>query len=327
MLNPTLMRTSNLPIDNFSIKMLNDYVNNTVATKLYTPLYREKKTGSLWHSTKDHLRLQSDKRARGAEANSSDAGWFKTTYTTALHSWKGLVIADDAREVDRALSDLDEEVASRNMDVLMINMEKAAHDAATTAASYPSDLTTDLASVGGAWDTEAGNPVALFRTLSEAIADYCGKRPNSLFLSYMGFEYLRDLPDMKARYVHVHGGIITREMVAQVLQIQNIHISDIRYNSANEGIADSISTVWGNDAVLAYVDPTATSKLKSVTYGYMPVVNQLSSKMLPRPELGGPGDAYELETNLEYGLSPAAVIAEGNTDFAAGALIENIYTA
>lgn len=326
MLNPSLMRTSNLPIDNFSIKMMNDYANNTVGSKLFTPLYREKRTGSLWHATKDHLRLQNPKRARGAEAMSSDAGWYKSTYAATLRSWKSLVIADDAKEVDSVLSDLDEEAAARNMDVLMINMEKDCHDLATTASRYPSSLTTDLASAGGAWDTADADPVTLVNLYSEAIADSCGMRPNSLFLSWKGFQYLRNVPDIKARYVNVHGGLLTPEMIAASLQLQFIFISDIRYNTANEGIAASISTVWGNDAVLAYINPAATSQRKSMTYGYMPVVNTLSTKTIDAAELSGPGAGYWLETNVEYDVQPAAIVAEGDTDFSAGALFQNIYT-
>lgn len=320
LLNPTSFITAS-PLDSFSIRYSNDQ-DKYAALKLFPPVITPKKTGEFYILSKDNLRSIDATAPAGTEAPSHTYSARKETFTCVTHRVKTLVLGADARDFDRAVADLDQEAAMQNMDSLLIEMEVAAHTKATTSTNYPSGLVTTLVDNSTRWSDSLGDPMSVVKTSSQAIFESCGKRPNKLFLSKTGFETLKNNAAIVDR-VKYTGNAATLQILCALLELEEIVVSDVLKNTANEGAADVGASVWDDDAVLAVVDPTP--RLRSMSYGKTFMSNNLYVSNIDQPLLGAGLGAHYVETGWEWTQKTCATIASNDGDFAAGALIINIF--
>ena len=92
-------------------------------------------------------------------------------------------------------------------------------------------------------------------------------RPNTMILSAPVWSKLRTHPQIvKAIYPISAEGAVTRQQLADLLELKNIHIGASYVNSAKKGQDASLTRVWGNHCTLLYLDPTAETS-KGVTWG------------------------------------------------------------
>jgi hypothetical protein len=77
---------------------------------------------------------------------------------------------------------------------------------------------------------------------------------------------LEDHPDFIERIKYSQRGVLTTEIIASILGIQNVVVPGVGYNTANPGQAVSLSYLWGKDVVLAYVP--SRPGLRIPAYGY-----------------------------------------------------------
>jgi hypothetical protein len=320
MLDPSAFITAS-PLENFSIRYSND-LSGFVAQKLFTPHIVPKKTGQFYSYSKDNLRVKALEAPSGTEAPVHEWSATKRTFTCVEHRVKGLVLERDARDFDKAMADLDQETAMQNMDALMIEMEADAVTLATTSGNYPSALVTTLTNSTDRWSDAGGDPLENVRASSQAVFEKCGKYPNKLFLSRQGLEVLKLAPGIVDR-VKYTSPTVAMELIAALFGLDEIVVASAIKNTANEGAADSLSSIWPDSAVLAYVNPTPA--LKSMTFGKLFMAQSMFVKSIDRPELGGGLGAHHLESGWEYELKSAASTSSSDADFVAGALIANIY--
>jgi len=325
MLNPSNFLTRT-PLEDFSIRVTNDYVTKMATPVLFPVKYVPKKTGEIYQASRDHLRIRTADAPSGSEANSDDHDYFKKSFTLKEKAWKKLVLDKDARDFDRAVSDLDQEAAMFNMDVLMLEYEDAGHTKATTSTNYPSANVKTLVDNTDRWSDTGGDPLSNIYEMAEAVFVSCGKRPNTLVMAQKGLYTLRQNAAIRDQYKYTTPESITTVMLANLFEVERIVISDLVKNTANKGASDSLASVWGDDVVLAYVDPAASAKLRTMTYGVTLMGQNFYAKTHEKPELGrGNLGAHYLENGWEWAIESAAIVANGNDDFIAGALIENIF--
>ncbi len=320
MLNPSSFITAQ-PLDDFSLRYGNS-LDAYVAQKLFTPHIVSKKTGQFYSYSKDNLRVKSLEAPYGTEAVAHEYAASKKTFTTVPHAVKQLVLGSDARDFDRAMADLDQEAAMQNMDALMLELETDAYTKATTSGNYPSGLVTTLTDGTNGWDVANSDPMENIRASREATFLRCGKNVNKAFMSKKTLDFLKLNPAIVDRIKYT-GQEVTADILKMLFELDEICISDAIKNTALEGAADVLARVWGDQTVLAYIDPAP--KLKSMTYGKLMMVNRLYSKTIDQPDLGRDLDAHYLETGWDYCLESAATASSSDDDFVAGALIINCH--
>src|SRR5688500_17900580 len=108
--NPSSFRTTT-PLENFSVKVINDLDKHFAGLKLFTPLMVSKSVGSRYQYKHDHLRLEKVDAPSGSEARTGSYGVFTNTYTCLEKAWKTRVLEKDARDADRPVSDFDFDAA------------------------------------------------------------------------------------------------------------------------------------------------------------------------------------------------------------------------
>lgn len=118
--------------------------------------------------------------------------------------------------------------------------------------------------VGGtgftAWDDASSDVVADISTAQQTVQGNTGIMPGCLMLNTLGWNALRNHPDIVAR---ISGGatpggpaIAMQQQVAAVLGVDKIVVTHAVRNTAQEGLTDAFSRIGGNHALLCHVDPT-----------------------------------------------------------------------
>jgi hypothetical protein len=90
--------------------------------------------------------------------------------------------------------------------------------------------------------------------------------PNKFALGYQAWAKLRHHPDLLGRLSVSTIRVLTPQLLADLIGVEEVLIGDALYNSADEGQTDVMSYVWGKDALLAYV--ATTPKIKGLSLGY-----------------------------------------------------------
>ena len=250
-----------VPLSNISIKYTND---NFIADKVFPILKVGKMTGLYYVYDKANLRPDISDRSLGAPSAETGQGMTtKGTYICtdhALHAWVPFQIQEQA---DVALNPLIDETEALT-EKLMISKEKAL----ATIITSGSNITqyTALSSTSQWSDYSNSDPIGDIRTARITIHKATFKRPNTIVMGKEVFDALCDHPQIIERIKYSQLGVVTEELMARVFNVDQILVGDAGYNSANEGQNDSLSYIWGKNAIVCYIAPTI--RLKEVTLGH-----------------------------------------------------------
>lgn len=309
------------PLDTFSLRYANDQ-SGYAAQKIFTPHPVPKAQGSFYAYTKDSLRVENTAAPRGTEARSGEHNVFTSDYSCVERRWKGLVLEKDARDADRPVADLNQDQAATNMDKLLIDLEVAAYTKVSTTTNYPSALVTALTG-SDVWTDASADIVAQVRDLGETIFTNCGKRPNALCISGKQLRLLKTHPGIIDRLKYTQKEVSDADL-AMLLGVKEIIVSDVAKNTGTEGASDTIANVWGSTAGLIYKDPA--TRLRTMTYGKMFIVQQFYTKRLDKPEVGAGMAAWELESGWEWCLEFAAQVSDSDGDAVAGGILTGTHS-
>lgn len=190
-------------------------------------------------------------RALGAGANLSRISLYgKIPYE--LESFQFGYVADKleiagSKHVDIARKALTDAIAA-----IELGREIKVATLATTAANYPTNNKVTLSD--DYLNESAIDPVAYIRTKAFAMEQECGQYPNTLVMDTKVWQLIQVNPKVVENYFPtLSSKLVTLEVFAEILGIANIHISKSKYKASKE--ATTLTSIWGNNIVLAYVAP------------------------------------------------------------------------
>lgn len=159
--------------------------------------------------------------------------------------------------VDRAVMQL--------TDYIAIDREKRVADLVFAAGSYGSGYKTQLSGTSQWSDYANSNPVSdLLAALDAPLM-----RPNVLVLGQEVWTKLRAHPKVLQASTSqaITGGIISRERLAEILEVEEILVGAGRYNTAKKGQTASLARLWGKHALVMYRNRTADAA-GGLTFGF-----------------------------------------------------------
>lgn len=115
-------------------------------------------------------------------------------------------------------------------------------------------------------DYLSSDPVADVSTGTAFIRSQTGIIPNTLLLDWDTYQMVRRHPVILDMFKYTQGGLANDAELVEVFKVQRLLISNAIRNGANEGAANSIMNIWGNNALLCYVDPAGPS-MQTATFG------------------------------------------------------------
>lgn len=244
----------NRPLTNFGQKYLQD-ANAFVGLDAVpnVPVSHQSDLFTVW-SRADFFRDQAEERADGAESVGGDFNLTRPTYTAKVYAFHKDVTDRQRRNQDPGIS-LDQTATQYVVQKLMIRREQLFAAAYMQGSDFWSG--TDVDAVWGG----AGDPIVDVRAAIEEVQGNTGFRPNRMLIGRTGWNTLLDNADILAR---ISGGalpsqpaIVQRQLIAQLFELDSIHVMDAVANTAAEGAAEATSFIAPDDALVYYAPPSA----------------------------------------------------------------------
>lgn len=142
--------------------------------------------------------------------------------------------------------------------------EKRVADLYTSLATYNSNLRTTLSGTGQWSDYTNSDP---FTVIMDAL-DGMLVRPNVAVMGRKVFTRLRSHPKLVAAVLNNGGqiaggtgatGSVSKQAIADLLELDAIHVGESFYNSAKKGQTFAAARLWGNHAAFLRIDPNVKS--------------------------------------------------------------------
>jgi hypothetical protein len=236
-----------------------------IADKILTPVSVPKMLGQylVWDQGVT-FKIPKTEMAQNGQANMLEVKATKTPFSLTTHAQQAVI---DELEIDQAPeAQIQAMKTSKLANVLLLQREIAVAAALTTGASFGSQ--TDALAGDECWDHADALPINQIMTA----ADLLPQRPNTLVLGRPAWSALRTNAQILDALRGVAApGTATIEQVQRLFELDRILVGDAFKDTAGEGLAATKASIWGDNALLCYVDPSPPSPLMDQpTLGYLP---------------------------------------------------------
>ena len=258
----------NRPLTAISIAFMQNQ-NRFIASKVF-PTVSVKKQSDRYFVYDKQQWFRSDAKYRAPGTESAGSGFTidnTPSYfanTVALHT----DVDDDTRaNADDPLSpDRDAtEFVSRG---IMLKRELTWASKFFTTGVWDGSTTGGDITPGVLWSAGGSTPIEDIRAQIHAVDTKTGLTPNKLVLGAEVWNILQDHPDFLDRIKYTQKGIVTADLLAQVLELDEVLIAKALQDTANEGAAAAMSYIFGKDALLVYAAPRPAIKTPSAGYTF-----------------------------------------------------------
>jgi hypothetical protein len=239
-----------------------------IADKVFPNVPVSKQSDQYFVYPKDQW-FRTDAQVRGVSQESAGSGYGLTTATyyskvQALHK----DVDDQIRANADAPINLDAEATEFVTRQLALRREKDWASRYFTTSIWTGSSTGGDITPSTKWDASGSTPITDIRTQIGAQKSKTGFRPNKLVLAEDVWIALQDNADFLNRISISRDKIVTKDLLASVLEIDEVLIAGAIENSANEGATASMDWVMKDDALLVYAPPRPSLMHPSAGYTF-----------------------------------------------------------
>lgn len=167
--------------------------------------------------------------------------------------------------------------------LIQLDREVRVANAVFSAAAFAAGQTATLSGTGQWSDYANSNPLsAILSALDVPLV-----RPNVAVLGQRTFTVLRQHPKVvQAVFGTAQGaGTVTREQLAQLLEVQKVVVGSSFVNTARKGRNATYARTWGSHAAFLYVDPVAAAT-RQPTFGFTAQWGTKQVGAMDEPKMG-----------------------------------------
>lgn len=262
---------STLHIDQLLSNVSVRYQNSEYIAKQAFPVVPVKKDSDLYRVYERDFRIPNSNRADGAAARDADFEVSTSTYVLKWDSLKELVTDNQQDNFDMA--DLRADTTEFLTDKIALKQEADFCNLFTTTSwSLNHSLTTLLAWTNSA----AANPIVDMDTACSVVINNSGLKPNFAILGRDGFVAAKNNPNVVDR-VKYTSREIDQNILAALFGVNELLVSHAARDTAQEGLAQTVSQLWGDVAFVGYKPARPSPKTPSAGYTFektMPAVRR-----------------------------------------------------
>lgn len=171
-------------------------------------------------------------------------------------------------------------------DLILLDREVRVARLVFNPATYPT-ANKEQNTSGDYWDDPDSDPVTQIMDVLETPL----VRPNLAVFSQKVYDRLRTHPKVVAAAYATGGnaatgGVVTRDALARVLEIERIEVGQSYVNTAKPGQTPTVTRTWGNHAAFLHINPLANSRSAQATFGYTAQWQGRVSGTIPEPQTG-----------------------------------------
>jgi hypothetical protein len=192
------------------------------------------------------LKTSDTKRSGSGEYNRFTQKFGTLSYSTEEHGIERVISDRDAKKY-AAYIDAEMAAVSTCRQIVLYNHEKRVIDLVNAISN--------TTAAGTAWTTLSTTPVNIIRTAMLAIHSRTGLVPNVGVISWNRFQYLKDNDQVLDRLrslgaVNVQKANITAQQLAAAFDLENLIVAGSVQNTAKEGQAKVVASLWPDDKFL-----------------------------------------------------------------------------
>lgn len=257
-------------LTNISVKYMQN-PENFIADKVFPRVNVQKQSDRYFvYKKEDWFRDDAQERAMGAESAGGDYDIDNTpTYFCKKYAFHKDVFEEDRANADSPLTP-DEDATEFVVDKILLNKENNFVRNFFKAGVWGQDLQGAATAGSGKvvyWDDYANSdPIKDISTIATNMSEITGKRPNVLTLGRRVYDALKQHPDFLDRIKFTQKGVVTTDLIAELLDVETVLVADAIQNVAAKGQAADMKFILGDHALLTYT--TKSPKLKTATAGY-----------------------------------------------------------
>jgi hypothetical protein len=199
------------------------------------------------------LQARTTDRAPGSHYNSGTFTFNPATYSTNEHGWEEPV-DDSEAEMFSEYFVLEQIAAMRAFRAVLENYEKRVAAAIFNTSTWTGAALTTA--VGTPWSTVAtAVPTTNVEAAAQKVFDNCGMWPNAIIMSRKTFRNVRNCVSIidRIKFAGItdpRAGAITEAAIAQVFDLDHVIVAGSAKNTAIEGQAAAISSIWADTNVM-----------------------------------------------------------------------------
>lgn len=251
------------PLANLALKAFQG-IDQYIATALLPAVTVEHETDQYYVIDPDSwLLIPNTRRARKTAPARIEFRVASDSYAVKGYALAGELAKEDLANADRAIR-LRENMTGIVVEALQRDFEDRVARLVTSGSNLGSYV-----SLSGAnkWsDFVNSDPISDVSTAHAFVENLIGLHPNTLVLDKDTYRIVRRHPVILDMFRYTEGGMATDQQLKAVFEVEQILIARGIKNNALEGATASVTNIWGNNAILAYVDRQPVS-LEAKTFG------------------------------------------------------------
>lgn len=262
----------NAPLTNLSTAWIQDQ-SNFVADVVPEVRVQKKTDVFFQYDQGDLQRLEAKERAGGAKPNYMDYDITTGQYTCKRANVAIKIDDETAENYDTPLAQDEDQVAVLGQQILM---ERDSRFATNFFGPTIWDIDDDgVASGPGAnqflqFDATGATPVTTIRGYMDAIHLATGFYPNGCVMGLDVFTTLAEADQVLDKIKHTQKGVVTEDLMASLFGWSNFKVARGVVNSATEGAANSVGSIFDSKAMLLFYAPAAPSlRTPSAFYNFI----------------------------------------------------------
>lgn len=266
-----------------------DYQNTSfLSEKIFPVFFVDKPTGIYFEYDKSKFRPNSDLRAPGQRANKVDYAFTQKTYGPIIEHALETDLLDETENLQDAPLNNYEDATENLTNELAIRKEIDCFDILNTVGNFSSTTTITAAddkfSAYGTADV-----IARIKGMVDRVKKATLKQSNEMTV-LMGYDVLRTLeehPQFMERIKYSQKGVMTVDILKELLGVKEILVSEAEKNTSKEGQTDVLDYIASDNVWVIYINPRVAKK--TVTYGLtLRMTRGLAGKGLPVSKGGLP---------------------------------------
>jgi len=227
------------------------YRNNEFVAEQIAPRVQVRKQSDryyIYDSDRESMRVADDYRAPGSLANEVDFALSTDSYYCEDHALSSAV-PDEERENSDPIIQPDIDRTEFLTERIMLNQEVALEKKLRANA----DMGESAVSLGEEWNNSSSDPVAVVQTARLAVFAASQRRANVIVLPFEVYETLRNHPAVVDRIKYSGLGVATKDVMAQVFDVDRIVVPRSFVNNATKGNDPNVSSVWTDNVYVMHV--------------------------------------------------------------------------
>jgi hypothetical protein len=238
---------------------------NFIAGMVMPVLQVEKESDKYFQFDRANWRISDSLRAPGSMANEAQMPVVSNdSYNVEEHAKRTIVSDREVANADVAIEPLQSAAGDLTEQLLVERDYLCAQTVFTTTAAANS---TSLATAAK-WDyTSTTTPIDDIDTGVETVAKEIGKKPNTGVTGMEVWTVLKNHEDILDRIKYTQKGVVTQDLVASLLGLDNMYVGSSVRLTTNTGItSEATSYIWGKNFLVSYVNPRPS--IRSQSHGY-----------------------------------------------------------